>query len=83
MGKRYRQAQNARQRANGIEPEPGPYAGVKNWARFLKRADLKPVKVKHPEKYLNASSKRFLVLKGRVPKIVFETTADGFERWVP
>jgi hypothetical protein len=55
MGKRYRQAQNARQRANGIEPEPGDYAGAKNWARFLKRAKLKSVKIKNHEKFLNAS----------------------------
>jgi hypothetical protein len=82
MGKRYRQAQNARQRANGIELEPGLYAGVKNWARFLKRATgLKPVKIKNPEKYLNASSKRFLILKERVPKVMFETTAEGFNMW--
>lgn len=71
------------QRANGIEPEPGPYAGVKNCARFLKCVALKPVAITNFEKYLHASSKRFLVLKGRVPKIMFETTADGFERWVP
>jgi hypothetical protein len=55
MGLRDRANRNEGLRANGIEPEPGPYAGVKNWARFLKRADLKPVKIEDPEKYLHAS----------------------------
>ncbi len=83
MGLRYRRNQNATKRANGDEPEPGDYAGVKRWTRYLKRIERKPVNIKNPEKYLNARSKRFLVLKGRVPKVVFETTARGFESWRP
>ena len=78
-----RKSRNAGKRANGDEPEPGDYAGVRRWARYLKRVDRKPGKIKNPEKYLNASSKRFLILKGRVPKVVFETTARGFESWRP
>ncbi len=56
---------------------------MKRWTRYLKRIERKPVNIKNPEKYLNARSKRFLVLKGRVPKVVFETTARGFESWRP
>jgi hypothetical protein len=83
MGLRDRKSRNEIRRANGNEPVPGDFAGVKRWARYLKRAERKPVKIKNPEKYLNASSKRFLALKERVPKVVFETTARGFESWRP
>ena len=83
MGLRDRKSRNETRRANGDEPEPGDYAGVKRRARYLKRVACKPVKIKNPEKYLNASSKRFLVLKGRVPKVAFETNARGFESWHP
>jgi hypothetical protein len=55
MGLWQRKSRNAGKRANGDEPEPGDYAGVKRHARYLKRADRKPVKIKDPEKYLNAS----------------------------
>ncbi len=57
MGLRYRRSQNANQRANGIEPEPGDYAGVKRWARYLKRVVLKPVKIRNPEKYLHSTAR--------------------------
>ena len=73
MGLRDRRTRNERRRANGIEPEPGPYSGANRWARYLKRVVLKPVKIKHPEKYLNSSSK----------KVIYETTARGFESWRP
>lgn len=32
-----RSLRNSQQRAKGIEPRPGVYAGVKRWARYLKR----------------------------------------------
>lgn len=37
MGKLEKQSRNENMRANQIEPKPGPKAGVKRWARYLKR----------------------------------------------
>jgi hypothetical protein len=55
MGLRDRKSRNELSRANGIEPAPDPYAGVKRWARYLKRAPRRVVQVKNPRKYLHAS----------------------------
>ena len=60
MGLRDRKAANALLRARGIEPEPGRYAGVKRWARYLKRVPPRVKKIKNPERYLNSSlAKRY------------------------
>lgn len=45
---------NERLRASGEEPIPGPRAGVRRWARYLKRVTLKKIKIKNPERYLNS-----------------------------
>lgn len=37
MGLCDRKSQNETMRANGNEPKPGPYAGIKRWMRYLKR----------------------------------------------
>lgn len=37
MSKSQKQSRNENMRANGVEPKPGPKAGVKRWARYLKR----------------------------------------------
>lgn len=54
MGRRSRQIHNKTVRANGNEPEPGPFAGVKRWMRYLKRVPciVSLNKIKHPERYL-------------------------------
>jgi hypothetical protein len=59
MGLAKRRLRNANLRANGTEPEPGPYAGVKRWARYLRRVPRRDVKVKNPSRYLNSSSARW------------------------
>jgi hypothetical protein len=41
MSKSQRQSTNAMARANGIEPKPGIRAGVKRWARYIKRTTRK------------------------------------------
>ena len=37
MSKSNKQSKNANARANQIEPKPGLRAGVKRWARYIKR----------------------------------------------
>jgi hypothetical protein len=54
MGLDKRRLRNANLRASGVEPEPGPYAGVKRWARYLKRVPRREVNIKNPTKYLNS-----------------------------
>jgi len=56
------QSRNATKRANGIEPEPGLYAGVKRRARFLARVGCK-VTVKNPERYLDSYARKRQVKK--------------------
>lgn len=34
----HRKMKNIWMRINGHEPQPGPYAGVKNWRRYHRRA---------------------------------------------
>jgi hypothetical protein len=55
MGKAQRESRNEGLRANGVEPEPGPFAGVKRWARYIARGGARKVVVKNPRKYLHAS----------------------------
>lgn len=50
-------AVNAMQRANGNEPKPGQGAGIKRWARYLKRAELEVITPKRPSRYLNRSAR--------------------------
>lgn len=54
MGLRSRKNRNETNRANGNEPTPGNFAGVKRWARYHSRVPYVP-KVRNPEKYLHAS----------------------------
>jgi hypothetical protein len=54
MGLAKRRLRNANLRANGVEPGPGLYAGVKRWARYLRRVPRREVKIKNPAKYLNS-----------------------------
>ena len=63
MGLRQRQRENAKRRAEGKEPQPGCClgSGVKRWMRYHKRVIAKPVKIRHPEKYLNAHARRRLL----------------------
>ena len=55
MGLYERKLRNHNRRANGNEPEPGDFAGVKRWARYLMRVPKREIKVKRPERYLHAS----------------------------
>ena len=62
MGLKSRQAKNA---ALGAIRPPGDNAGIRNWARYHRRKQLPPgvffwptPKVKNPERYLHASSRR-------------------------
>lgn len=40
MSKSQRQSRNENMRANQVEPKPGLKAGVKRWARYIKRTTL-------------------------------------------
>jgi hypothetical protein len=53
MGLKSRRDHNEYLRANNIEPIPGIFAGIKGWARYLKRAGGPEIKIKNPERYLN------------------------------
>jgi hypothetical protein len=55
MGLYDRKTANKTARANGNEPMPGPFAGVKRWARYRRRVDAPAIKIKNPARYLNAS----------------------------
>ena len=46
MSKATRQSRNENMRANQVEPKPGLRAGVKRWARYLKRTTLVERKAK-------------------------------------
>lgn len=41
MSKVQAQSKNANVRANGVEPKPNSRAGVKRWARYIKRTTPK------------------------------------------
>ena len=57
MGLRQRQYRNQSLRANGVEPEPGNFAGVKRWARYLKRVVFVPKPVKNSDWYLHSAER--------------------------
>jgi hypothetical protein len=40
-----RRADNALLRARGTEPVPGLYAGVKRFARWIRRANVQPIRI--------------------------------------
>lgn len=58
MGKRYKQSANWSRRASGNEPVPGPFAGVKRWAKYLRRSIMTPVVIKNPSKYRHSHARR-------------------------
>jgi hypothetical protein len=62
MGLRARKNYNKTRRANGNEPTPGAFAGVKRWARHLRRIPVRPIKIKNPERYLSAHARRMAAL---------------------
>lgn len=57
MGLWQRRSRNRSLRANGVEPEPGNYAGVKRYARYLKRVVAVSKGVKNPDRYLHAAER--------------------------
>lgn len=67
-GLRARQLRNAHGRARGQEPMPGPFAGVKRHARYIRRTSARVKLVERPEIYLHhnarlAYAKKILVSK--------------------
>lgn len=58
MGLWQRKSRNSVRRANGNEPEPGAFAGVKRWRRYHARVAPRKIKIKNPERYLSASARR-------------------------
>lgn len=63
MGLMSRQNHNGAQRVNGNEPEPGPFAGVKRWARYHARVPARTIKIKNPERYLHSHARSMLALR--------------------
>jgi hypothetical protein len=47
-----------RDEIKSLIPHVGRGGHVRRWARYHRLANLAPVKVNHPEKYLNASARR-------------------------
>lgn len=62
MGLHARKNWNKNQRANGNEPTPGIFAGVKRLARYLRRVPARPIKIKNPERYLSSHARRMAAL---------------------
>ena len=58
MGLSSRKFRNESLRANGVEPVPDWFAGVKRWMRYLKRVPAVAKKIKNPDKFLNAFARR-------------------------
>jgi hypothetical protein len=58
-----RQSRNANSRANGNEPEPGSFAGVKRWMRYHKRVTARYVEIKNPDKHLHSHARGWVAYK--------------------
>lgn len=58
MGLYQRKSRNETNRANGNEPVPGAFAGVKRWMRYHKRIALKPIRIKNPADYVSGYNRR-------------------------